>query len=134
MKLSKVRFIVRLSMLSVLFLLLVQGIFLAFVPTEQVKIFTFFFALVGGAVFLGNYLALLQLKKATTPPSTLPFEDFVEMELSDYSIYYNSIDAAEIGRSVCKDCGHKLKYRGFKKDSSYRAFAVCDFCETYYEV
>jgi len=42
----------------------------------------------------------------------------------------NSIDIQVCAESTCEECGHKgLKYAGFKKGNSYRAWAVCPSCD-----
>lgn len=47
---------------------------------------------------------------------------------------YNQIDIDVCHASTCEECGRKgLKYAGFKKDGSYRAFAICPQCDEAFE-
>ncbi len=48
-------------------------------------------------------------------------------EVGDYRTHYNFIDAKTVSE-IPMDCGHYGSYLGFKKDDSYRAFAVCEAC------
>lgn len=42
----------------------------------------------------------------------------------------NQIDIEVCAESSCTNCGHEgLKYAGFEKDGSYRAFSVCPKCD-----
>ena len=54
-----------------------------------------------------------------------------EMQYEGYEFGgLNQIDIQVCAESNCEECGHKgLKYAGFKKDGSYRAFAVCPECD-----
>lgn len=48
-------------------------------------------------------------------------------ETVGYDAHYNAIDIEVAHKALCK-CGRKMKYRGFKKNNSYRAFCVCEKC------
>lgn len=64
----------------------------------------------------------------------LGFYQMIEEEgLMGYSSHYNRIDCEVAEEIPCPECGHKLHYRGYKKDDSYRAFTVCNFCEYFAE-
>ncbi len=58
-----------------------------------------------------------------------------EMAVKQYEFgELNQIDIKVCADATCEECGHKgLKYAGFKKGNSYRAWAVCPECDEVFE-
>ncbi len=52
----------------------------------------------------------------------------MELETADYEGHYNHIDATIATEEPCPDCSGPVKYRGFQKGTSYRAFFICEKC------
>lgn len=50
---------------------------------------------------------------------------FEELEGDGYGSHYNGMDQTLVADLTCC-CGSGMRYYGFKKDRSYRAFAVCN--------
>lgn len=62
----------------------------------------------------------------------MKYED-IEAQMNEEGYEFgalNTIDIQVCTDTSCSECGHKgLKYAGFKKDGSYRAFAICPKCD-----
>jgi len=52
-------------------------------------------------------------------------EMYEEMYDYGYIQHFNVDDAGIVEEDPCPVCKGPMEYRGFKKDESYRAFAVC---------
>ena len=57
-------------------------------------------------------------------------EMYDSMDYLGYDWHFNQIDCDTANKILCDVCFKNLGYSGFKKDDSYKAFIVCDNCQT----
>lgn len=57
------------------------------------------------------------------------YSEAVQSIDADYKPYSNTIDRQVAAECTCTACGHVgLSYRGWRRQDSYRAFAICPSC------